>query len=199
MKTVTVPMPAESRMNSTPAISSPSRVIRWVLVLAAGICSTAVLGAARNQSAKPTLKTEMKPAPIDVTPTPMQARGELMHDAAPEATVASAVLPATTPKKVVWLEVTAYCSCPKCCGPHARGLTASGRSIAYNGGRFVAADTKLFKFGTRLSIPGYAGGEPVEVIDRGGAIKGFHIDVFFSSHEQARAWGRQRLAVAIEQ
>lgn len=191
-------------MNSTPVISSPSsRVIRWAMVVVAGICSVAVLGAARMNAVKQTVQTKVVPA-VEVAaapaPAPAKAGAELMHDdATAEATLASAVIPAQTHKKVVWLEVTAYCPCPKCCGPHARGLTASGRSIAYNGGRFVAADTRLFKFGTRLSIPGYAGGEPVEVIDRGGAIKGYHIDIFFPTHEQAREWGRQRLAVTVEE
>jgi 3D (Asp-Asp-Asp) domain-containing protein len=175
------------------------------MVVVAGIGSAAVLGAARASAVKTTMKAIAAPAAIEVAPAaaPAQVGSELMHDdataAAPEATVASAVIPAETHKKVVWLEVTAYCACPKCCGPHARGLTASGRSVAYNGGRFVAADTRLFKFGTRLSIPGYAGGEPVEVIDRGGAIKGYHIDIFFPSHEEAKAWGRQRLAVTVEE
>lgn len=100
-------------------------------------------------------------------------------------------------KKTVWMVVTAYCSCTKCCGPKARGLTASGRSIAYNAGRFVAADTKLFKFGTQIQIPGYAGGEAVEVIDRGSAIKGYHIDLFFPTHEQAKEWGKRWMAVTV--
>jgi len=95
------------------------------------------------------------------------------------------------------MEVTAYCGCKKCCGPGACGNTASGRSIAYNGGLFVAADTDLLPFGTQLKIPGYAGDQPVEVIDRGSAIKGHHIDVFFASHEEAKAWGRRWMAVTI--
>jgi 3D (Asp-Asp-Asp) domain-containing protein len=190
-------------MNSTPAISSPSSLIRWTLVLFAGLGSLALVGAGRANAAKQTVKTAEVQATHEIASKPVLAPangGELMHDdVTSTATLASAVIPADTHKKVVWLEVTAYCSCPKCCGPHARGLTASGRSIAYNGGRFVAADTRLFKFGTRLSIPGYAAGEPVEVIDRGGAIKGYHIDVFFSSHEQAKQWGRQRIAVTVDE
>jgi len=95
------------------------------------------------------------------------------------------------------MEVTAYCACTKCCGPRAQGLTASGRRISYNGGRFVAADTRVLKFNTKLLVPGYAGGQPVEVIDRGGAIKGNKLDVFFDSHEAARKWGRQWLWVTV--
>lgn len=190
-------------MNSNPAISSPSSFVRWTMVLFAGLASVALVGAGRANAGKQTVKTAEIEVSNEISPKAAAASsnaGELMHDdVTSTATLASAVIPADTHKKVVWLQVTAYCSCPKCCGPHARGLTASGRSIAYNGGRFVAADTRLFKFGTRLSIPGYAAGEPVEVIDRGGAIKGYHIDVFFSSHEEAKAWGVQRLPVTIEQ
>src|SRR4051812_9351044 len=86
---------------------------------------------------------------------------------------------------LVWMEVTAYCSCTKCCGPKATGLTASGKLVTYNASKFVAADSS-FAFGTKLRIPGYHDGQPVEVIDRGGAIKGNHIDVFFSNHEDAK-------------
>jgi 3D (Asp-Asp-Asp) domain-containing protein len=134
------------------------------------------------------------------TKVSVQASTELLRSS-PASTIensastASSILPANG--KVVWVLVTAYCGCSKCCGPNARGLTASGRSIAYNGGRFVAADTKVFKFDTQLVIPGYAGGEPVEVIDRGGAIKGYHIDVFFPTHEEAKAWGKRWIAVTV--
>src|SRR3954468_14916549 len=95
-----------------------------------------------------------------------------------EAVPLPTVTPAVAGPKVrhILMEVTAYCACTKCCGPRAQGLTASGRRISYNGGRFVAADTRVLKFNTRLLIPGYAGGSPVQVIDRGGAIKGNKLD-----------------------
>lgn len=99
--------------------------------------------------------------------------------------------------RVVIMEVTAYCPCTRCCGPRAQGITASGKTVDYAGGRFVAADTSIFPFGTRFSIPGYHDGAAVEVVDRGGAIKGNKLDVFFPSHETAVLWGRQRLAVTL--
>ena len=98
----------------------------------------------------------------------------------------------------VWMEVTAYCACPKCCGPNAKGLTASGEPVTYNLGRFVAADTSVLPFGSRVRIPGYHNGEAVPVLDRGGAIKGYHLDVFFPSHQQALDWGRRWVVVEIE-
>src|SRR5689334_19583680 len=84
--------------------------------------------------------------------------------------------------RVISMEVTAYCRCAKCCGKHAHGLTASGKPVSYNNGIFVAADTSVLPFGTKLLVPGYNRGESVEVIDRGGAIKGNHLDVFFPTH-----------------
>jgi len=94
------------------------------------------------------------------------------------------------------MEVTAYCPCPLCCGAGASGFTASGRRIGHNGGRFVAADPR-YKFGTRLLVPGYSE-EAVEVIDRGGSIKGNRLDVFFPTHQQAVDWGRRWVQVSIE-
>ena len=96
---------------------------------------------------------------------------------------------------MVKMLVTAYCPCTKCCGPNANGITASGNYVTYNDGHFVAADSSL-PFGTKVIIPGY-NATPVEVIDRGGAIKGDHIDVFFPTHEQALQWGRRTLEVTI--
>jgi 3D (Asp-Asp-Asp) domain-containing protein len=123
-------------------------------------------------------KAEEKPtaAPAD----------ELLHDVAP------------SPKpRVMIMEVTAYCPCRKCCGKKARGLTASGFKVTHNAGLFVAADTALLPFQTRLLIPGYAGEKPVPVLDRGGAIKGNRIDVFFASHKEALQWGRRTIEVQV--
>jgi 3D (Asp-Asp-Asp) domain-containing protein len=107
------------------------------------------------------------------------------------AALVLALVPGGWPRRML---VTAYCPCTECCGPDARGITASGRPVSANGGKFVAADGDL-PFGTRLVIPGYNDGQPVEVLDRGGAIKGDHLDVFFPTHEQARRWGVKWLVV----
>ena len=87
--------------------------------------------------------------------------------------------------------VTAYCPCVICCGSYSDGLTASGRPAE---GFLVAAPLDI-PFGTLLRIPGYAGGYPVPVLDRGGAIKGNRLDVLFPTHIEALRWGRQYLKV----
>ncbi len=87
--------------------------------------------------------------------------------------------------------VTGYCSCPKCCGPNATGRTAIG-SKAQRG--TISADTSIFPFGTQLNVPGY--GEGV-VEDTGFRVKGYQIDVWFPTHAEAVAWGRQEMFVAL--
>lgn len=126
-------------------------------------------------------------------------RGGAMTVATSAKPHAAVVEPSPFNKRVILMEVTAYCPCPKCCGPDAQGITASGKDVSYNDGRFVAADTHVLPFGTRLQVPGYGDAQPVEVIDRGGAIKGQKLDVFFPTHEAALKWGRQKLEVTVEE
>jgi len=95
--------------------------------------------------------------------------------------------------------VTAYCPCENCCRGCSDGITACGKSIYTNQSRFVAADTRLLGFGTRISIPGYYGGAPISVLDRGGKIKGHRIDVFFLSHQRAQSWGARWMDVTVYQ
>jgi len=103
------------------------------------------------------------------------------------------------------LLTTGYCGCGKCCDwqrknghivdragrPKHVGITASG-SHASRG--TIAADTRVYPFGTVMEIPGYGYGR---VEDRGGAIKGDHVDLYFGSHKEALRWGKQLLRVKI--
>ncbi len=87
--------------------------------------------------------------------------------------------------------VTGYCSCPRCCGPNATGLTASGTRAQIG---TMAADTSIFPFGTQLNVPGYGDGV---VEDTGARVKGYHIDVWFPTHAEAKAWGAREMYVAL--
>lgn len=90
--------------------------------------------------------------------------------------------------------VTAYCPCEKCCGEWSDGITASGHRIA-PGDKFAAAPPEI-PFGTLLLIPGYSD-EPVPVLDRGSAITGNKIDVYFDSHIEALNFGIKYLEITI--
>ena len=119
-------------------------------------------------------------------------------------------IPKQVADAVYTVEVTGYCDCQKCCGwvrnwygrpvyaygsqrgkPKRVGETASGR-IARKG--TIAADTDYFPMGTVLYVPGYGYGR---VEDRGGAIKGARLDLFYPSHREALAWGRKQVAVQV--
>ncbi len=110
----------------------------------------------------------------------------------------------------VTLLTTGYCRCGACCswkrnwllrpvyasGPNkgkvkAIGITASGRKARKG---TIAADTALYPFGTIMYIEGYGYGR---VEDRGGAIKGNHVDLFFNSHRAATVWGRRTKTVKV--
>lgn len=97
---------------------------------------------------------------------------------------------------VVHMRVTGYCSCAKCCGNFADGKTANCHKIR-KGDVFVAAD-KRYRFGTEMIIPGYNGSQPVDVRDRGRAIKGNKLDIYFDSHKQAQKWGVKYLDVLVK-
>ena len=105
---------------------------------------------------------------------------------------------------------TGYCRCGKCCSwkrnwyfkpvfshgplkgkPKKVGITASG-TRARKG--TIAADTRKYPFGTIMYIEGYGYGR---VEDRGGAIKGEHIDLYFRTHKQALEWGKKTKRVKI--
>ena len=122
------------------------------------------------------------------------AQPELMHDA-PTIELTQAKVQESPHRHIVKMMVTAYCPCTKCCGENASGITASGKLVTADNGQFVAADASL-PFGTKLIIPGYGNGS-VEVLDRGGAIRGNHLDVFFPTHEEALKWGRRMLVVVV--
>jgi 3D (Asp-Asp-Asp) domain-containing protein len=162
------------------------RTARRVMIAACSIIGLGVLGSiATNALASHEPKTKFVNEHASLIAMASD-KTELMHDAQP----------ATATSHVVWMNVTAYCPCPKCCGKNAKGLTASGKPINVNDGHFVAAPSQ-YSFGTKLIIPGYNGEQPVQVLDRGGAIKGNHLDVFFPTHEQAKQWGRHRVAVTV--
>lgn len=96
-----------------------------------------------------------------------------------------------TKKFLGTFKVTAYCSCSSCCGK-SNGITASGTKAT--AGRTIAADTSKYPFGTKLVINGHT----YTVEDRGGAINGNRIDMFFNSHSEALQWGVKYCDVYIK-
>src|SRR3954470_11317642 len=149
-------------MTTTIPVNTISKYLRRLaLPVVAGAVAISSIAAAMAKAEQPAIKPIQSPVllvSVASVPASKQPIAELMHDAG------AALPPAHMPSvRIVMMEVTAYCPCPKCCGPKAAGITASGKDIGYNAGRFVAADSRL-AFGTQLVIPGYDA-KPVEVID----------------------------------
>lgn len=86
-------------------------------------------------------------------------------------------------------ETSAYCGCEKCCGKTNK-ITANGE-VAVEG--VTVATDKTIPFGTKIVIDG----KTYTVQDRGGAITGNRIDIYFDSHEKALQYGRQTKEVTI--
>jgi 3D (Asp-Asp-Asp) domain-containing protein len=87
--------------------------------------------------------------------------------------------------------VSAYCACARCCGRWAtHRRTASGQ--VPRPGITVAADPTVWPMGSCVRIEGV--GERI-VQDRGSAIRGARLDVFFGTHTEALRFGRKLLVV----
>jgi 3D (Asp-Asp-Asp) domain-containing protein len=114
----------------------------------------------------------------------------------PERTGSASPAPASTPAPTpapspagpkpggepVVVDVVAYCG---------GWGTASGLPLGWG---TVAVDTSVFPFGTKMHIPGYGNGVAA---DRGTAIIGKIIDIWFPTCAQARAWGRKTLTITV--
>jgi len=100
-----------------------------------------------------------------------------------------------TDPPTLW-KITYYCSCAKCCGKWADGITASGKEVQEG---FVACN--WLPFGTKLRIDGKDG---YTVQDRGAKslfgdkdrhIK--HLDIWLPSHKEALKQGVKYQTVEI--
>ncbi len=107
--------------------------------------------------------------------------------------------------------VTAYCNCPVCINVEAfrDGRFASGKPVYWGG---VAADRKI-PFGATVELAPVLphnslavsdvlkGRKKFTVEDRGGKIKGRHIDIFIpdslGGHKAAKRWGARRMRLKI--
>ena len=102
---------------------------------------------------------------------------------------------ATAAREKIPYKITAYCSCPKCCGKYSDGRFASNKPV-YLGG--VACN--WLDFGTKILI----NGDPYVIEDRGAKSlfgdrdnKIRHLDVYMAKHEDARLFGIKWLDVEI--
>lgn len=98
----------------------------------------------------------------------------------------------------IQFKVTAYCSCEKCCGvwainrPEGKVYGAAGKELV--SGYSVAVDRELYEFGTKFVDKD---GNKYKAADVGGAVKGNHLDLYMSDHQEALNWGVKILELAV--
>lgn len=110
----------------------------------------------------------------------------------PKPSLKAIPLPTVKPVEGEIYRATAYCACVKCCGK-SDGITASGEKARE--GVTIAADWTVLPKGTEVEIEGL-GSRIVQ--DRGGAIRGNRIDVYFNSHNDALKFGVQDVLVTVK-
>lgn len=104
------------------------------------------------------------------------------------------------PEEPDWVdfEATAYCACEKCCGKWAEdrpgGIVYTASGAVAEEGVTIAADWDVLPPGTAVFIDGM--GERV-VQDRGGAIQGNRVDIYFEDHGEALDFGRRMVRLYI--
>ncbi|MFC3884534.1 3D domain-containing protein [Bacillus songklensis] len=114
----------------------------------------------------------------------------------PQKATAAAAKPASSVKGVTFskeLTVTATAYSADCKG--CSGITATGLNLKKNpNAKAISVDPKVIPLGTKVYVEGY--GYAVAA-DKGSAVKGNKIDVFFPTKKQALQWGVKKIKVKI--
>jgi len=87
---------------------------------------------------------------------------------------------------------TAYCPCYQCSEGWGRQTSTGAIATAYH---TIAVDPKIIPYGTKVMINGVV----YTAEDRGGGVKGNHIDIFYDTHSQTRQHGSRTAEVFLVQ
>ena len=93
-------------------------------------------------------------------------------------------------KSLGFFRTTGYCPCKQC--SEGWGRRTSTGSIATSG-HTIAVDPRVIPYGSKVMI----GGVIYTAEDRGGGVKGNHVDIFFDTHAQTRQHGKQTQEVFL--
>lgn len=184
---------------------------RLVLFGSVALAVALVTTLALSLNAKsPEPESEPTPTAPAVSSIPLMSASAPVYSASTYSNTGDVVLlegpalsdPDPEPENLGEFVLTAYCPCVKCCGewsaehPSRIGTdyvqkTASG--TIPTAGRTIGVDPSVIPFGTTVIIRGHE----YVAEDRGGAIKGNKIDIFFDDHNEALEFGRQTAEVFI--
>ncbi|MFJ7860097.1 ubiquitin-like domain-containing protein [Peribacillus sp. NPDC097206] len=97
----------------------------------------------------------------------------------------------STSGKEIYVSSTAYtASCHGC-----SGVTSTGVDLKSNpNAKIIAVDPSVIPMGSKVYVEGYG---YATAADKGGAIKGNRIDVFFSSKNDAYRWGVKKVKIRV--
>ena len=93
-------------------------------------------------------------------------------------------------KSLGYFRTTGYCPCRQC--SEGWGRRTSTGTIATSG-RTIAVDPRIIPYGSKVMI----GGVIYTAEDRGGGVRGKHIDIFYDSHSQSKAHGVKQQEVFL--
>ena len=120
---------------------------------------------------------------------PVKSPDELKREAMAEK-YKNLLAAANFPQGKFILNASAYTAAADECGK-SNGITASGVKVMEN--RTLACPPQ-FPFGTKIQIDGMG---TFVCEDRGGAIKGNHVDIYMETKAQAFAFGRRNLMAEV--
>ena len=89
-------------------------------------------------------------------------------------------------------KTTAYCPCRGCSGRWG-GRTSTGMIATAD--HTISVDPRVIPYGSRLMI----GGVIYTAEDCGSGVRGNHIDIFFNTHGETRAYGTRNIEVFLVQ
>ena len=89
-------------------------------------------------------------------------------------------------------KTTAYCPCKRCSGGWG-GRTSTGTIASAN--HTISVDPRVIPYGSRIMINGVV----YTAEDCGSGVKGNHIDIFFNTHGETKAYGTRNAEVFLIQ
>lgn len=145
----------------------------WIVLLAVGI-RTKVIKEQKHNDDKMVYVTATPTTAPTPTPRPLEPQKRVKMRTG----------------KLVRCKITAYCPCRGCSGGYGRSTSTGKRARSKH---TIAVDPKVFPYGTRIRIENRV----YTAEDRGGGVKGKHIDVFFDRHAQVRRFGTKHKKVEV--
>lgn len=87
-------------------------------------------------------------------------------------------------------KTTGYCPCKSCSGGWGRHTSTGAVATA---GHTIAVDPSVVPYGSRIMINGVV----YTAEDRGGGVRGHHIDIFYDTHSESKHHGVQNTEVFL--